>query len=66
MAIIVMPFQGILEVSSYFNSGGMPVPAVKGFDKSDLNSLNEVELRQYNSLRDWRNDLTLSYQFNSA
>ena len=42
------------------------LPAVKRFAKSELNSLNEVELRKYNSLREWRNDFTLSYQSNSA
>jgi len=43
------------ESSVYYSFFIEYLPAVKRFAKSDLNSLNEVELRQYNSLREWQN-----------
>jgi len=36
------------------------IPALKRFAKPDLKSMSELEMSQYNRLREWRNDLAAS------
>jgi hypothetical protein len=36
------------------------LPAVKSFAKADLKSMSDLEMSQYNRLREWRNDLAAS------
>jgi len=48
------------ESSVYYSFFIEYLPVVNKYSKPDLNSMSEVEIRQYNSLREWRNDLAVS------